>query len=70
MAQENLKLADQLQWNPKWHWDPVPWWFVDRLDRPVLKEIAITQLQLQRDILNLQAQSIDRTLEILNKARK
>ncbi len=70
MAQEDFKLSESLQWNPQWHWDPVPWWFVDRLDRGVLKEIAIIHLELQRDMLNLQGQSVERTLKVISEARK
>ena len=70
MAQEDIRISESLQWNPKWHWDPVPWWFVERLDRAVLKNIAVIQLELQRDMLNLQAASIEQTLKIISKARK
>ena len=69
MAHDDLDISKSLQWNPKWHWDPVPWWFVERLDRAVLKEIAIVHLELQRDMLNLQTQSIKRTLEVISKYR-
>lgn len=70
MAQEDLRISESLQWNPKWHWDPVPWWFVERLDRAVLKQIAIIHLELQREMLNLQSQSVQRTLDVISKARK
>lgn len=70
MAQEDLRISESLQWNPKWHWDPVPWWFVERLDRAVLKQIAIIHLELQREMLDLQSQSVQRTLDVISKARK
>jgi hypothetical protein len=70
MAQDEFRLSESLQWNPKWHWDPVPWWFVERLDRSVLKEIAVIHLELQQEMLNLQAQSIKQTLEVISRARK
>lgn len=70
MAQEDHRISESLQWNPKWHWDPVPWWFVERLDRAVLKQIAIIHLELQREMLDLQSQSVQRTLDVISKARK
>jgi len=70
MAREDLDISERLQWNPKWHWDPVPWWFVEHLDRAVLKDIAVNQLELQRDILQLQVKSISQTIDLMSKARK
>lgn len=70
MAQEDLVFPEALQWNPKWHWDPVPWWFIDRLDRPVLKNIAQIQLELQRDILARQVEAIEQVINVIGKARK
>jgi len=70
MAQDDLVLSESLMWNPKWHWDPVPWWFIDRLDRPVLKNIALIQLELQRDILARQVKAIEQTMAAIGKARK
>jgi hypothetical protein len=70
MAQDDLTLTETLQWNPKWHWDPVPWWFIDRLDRPVLKNIAVIQLELQRDILARQVEAIEQVMNTIGKARK
>jgi len=62
-------LPEILQFNPRWWWDPVPWWLIKELDRTVLTELATEQLRLQKEVLGAQIKSIDASLAILAKQR-
>lgn len=69
-------LADLLKFDPSWWYDPVPWWFVDQLDRGVLKQLAQSQLELQktvlesqRAILDAQIKGLNRSMEIISKIK-
>jgi hypothetical protein len=64
------RFSELLHFNPKIWWDPVPWWFVHHLDRTVLKELAVIQIELQREVLAIQSKSLERTLAVIAKAGK
>jgi hypothetical protein len=65
-APENI--PEVLQFNPRIWWDPVPWWFINQLDRNALTQIATVQLELQKQMLQAQLKSIDATLGIIGRS--
>ncbi|MCW3473412.1 hypothetical protein [Limobrevibacterium gyesilva] len=62
-------LPEVLQFNPRWWWDPVPWWIIQELDKNVLTQLATIHLQLQKDILAAQTKSIDASMKVLSQQR-
>ncbi len=71
MAKPNVTegIPDLLQFHPKIWWDPVPWWFINELDKSVLTQVATIQLELQREVLQAQMKSIEKTLGAISKSR-
>jgi hypothetical protein len=67
--QTGERFSELLHFNPKFWWDPVPWWFVNQLDKSVLKELAVIQIELQREALAIQSKSLERTLAVIAKAK-
>jgi hypothetical protein len=63
----NLPEALQLPYRIPIYWDPVPPWVLQVLDKGILQELAIVQIETQRAALELQMKSIDRTLKILQR---
>ena len=62
-------LHDSLIFRHRWWWDPVPDWLVRHLDVAVIREVAITQIQVQRTVLEAQLKATDQVLDILAKRR-
>ena len=62
------RFSELLHFNPKIWWDPVPWWFVNQLDKNILREVAVIQIELQREVLAIQSKGLERTLAVLAKA--
>jgi hypothetical protein len=54
----------------RWWWDPVPDWLITRLDDRVIREVAITQIQLQRTVLEAQLKAADQVLGILSSGER
>lgn len=52
-------LQQALQFRPRWHVDPVPWWIFDRLDERVVIDLARVQLQYQHDVLSAELKAIE-----------
>ena len=48
---------------------PVPWWFINQLDKSVLTQIATVQLETQREMLQVQMKSVEKSLAVISKAR-
>ena len=59
------QLPDLLRFHPKWWFDPVPWWFASHLDKAVLGQLAVVQLELQKQILGLQSKAIEQSIAIV-----
>jgi hypothetical protein len=64
------RFSELLHFNPKWWVDPVPWWFVNQLDKNVLRDLAVIQLEVQREVLAIQSKALERTLAVIAKAGK
>jgi hypothetical protein len=65
-----VEIPTALQFNPRIWWDPVPWWFINELDKSVLTQLATVQLQMQKDVLAAQVKSIDASLKIIGQAQR
>lgn len=69
VAIDTVPLPELLHWHPKRWWDPVPWWFAKDLDRAVLKKIAVSQMEIQREMLAIQIKATERALDILEAGK-
>jgi len=49
------------------YWDPVPPWILHVLKDEVLKELAVSQLEFQKGLLDLQGKALERSLAILKR---
>lgn len=49
------------------YWDPVPPWILNVLDKDILRELAVIQIEAQRAALDIQMKSIEKTLGILRR---
>ena len=67
--QPTTPISELFQFRPRWWWDPVPDWIINRLDERVLVDIARVQLETQVQMLRLQAEATERVLETLGKVR-
>lgn len=62
-------LAEPLVFRHRWWWDPVPDWIISALDKGVLRELAVVQIQTQRAMLEAQIKATDQVIGILSKGR-
>ena len=69
MAKLPEGLAEQFQFHPRPWWDPVPWWWLREVDKGVLNQLAIVQLEQQKVILEAQMTALDQSLEIVKRAK-
>lgn len=58
-----------LHFRPKWWWDPVPDWLLTHLDKTLVRELAIAQIEFQKTVLDAQLKAVDRTLGVLSKMK-
>jgi hypothetical protein len=66
----DTRLSEHLAFEPWWrHGDPVPPWIRDLLDKTALQELAVSQIQLQKSILEAQVKSLDQQIAILSRKR-
>ncbi len=64
------RLSEQLAFDPWWrHGDPIPPWIRDLLDKVTLQELAVSQIQLQKTILEAQVKSLDQQIAIISRKR-
>lgn len=68
MAAE-FELHELLRLHPKLWWDPVPWWYLEHIDKGILRDIAVVQIETQRAVLDAQMKGLDRTLSALRGGR-
>jgi hypothetical protein len=62
-------IQDVLRFHPRWWWDPVPDWFLEHIDKGALRDLAVTQIQLQKVVLDAQLKAVDKALSILGKVK-
>jgi hypothetical protein len=65
-----FQLTEDFQFKPKWWWDPVPPWLLERLDISDLARVAATQLEIHRTMLEGQVKAAEQSLEIVRKLTK
>ena len=68
MERRNQAVMDVLKYRPDHLCDPPPW-FIRELDFRVLRELAINEVQMQKDILTAQIEASNKTLEILENIK-
>ena len=68
-AEATQPLAEQLVFRHRWWWDPVPDWIISGLDKGILRELAVVQLQTQRVMLEAQLKATDQVIGIISKTR-
>jgi hypothetical protein len=64
--QSPADLHDQLQWKPHIIYDPVPWWWLQHLDKAELSKYAQISLQHQKDVLAAQTKALDATIKAMS----
>lgn len=64
---ENLQ--EVLKFRPRWHFDPVPWWFFERLDEKVVLELAKVHVQFQVDALQAELKAVQAAQKALGGIR-
>jgi hypothetical protein len=68
MAQD-ISLAQELEFRPRWHWDPVPPFLREHLDFDVIRELTTIQLQKQLRILEIEQIAIKDTLNAVQNLK-
>lgn len=53
------QLNDLLHFRPHWPVDPVPWWFLQHLDKEAITKLAQISLQHQKGVLAAQSKALD-----------
>jgi len=59
------QLSEQLQWNPHIIYDPVPWWWLQHLDKSELNKFAQISLQRQKEVLAAQTKALDAAMKAM-----
>jgi hypothetical protein len=64
-----LSLPDVLKWKVPINWDPVPWWFFDRVTLPkeALSQLAVMQLEHEKAILQQNIKAMDQSIEVIKQ---
>jgi hypothetical protein len=62
-------LPEIFRWRVPINWDPVPWWFFERVTLPkeALSQLALVQLESQRAILQQNIKAIEQSMEVVRK---
>jgi hypothetical protein len=61
-------LPESLLWRKEWVYDPIPEWWMQRLDKNVVKEIVALQIQTRIRMLTLQQEALKAQADALKKA--
>jgi hypothetical protein len=56
-------LNDILHFNPHIIADPVPWWWLQHLDRDQLNKLAQISMQRQKEVLAAQTKALDAAIK-------
>ena len=69
MSDFEVQLPEALSWRrpPIW-WDPVPPWL--RLEDDVLRRIVLVELDLQRQVLQLQMDALSKKIDLVTQGIK
>ena len=70
MADNAFELHDLMRFNPEHFTDPVPpWWVFGILDKVVIRDLAVVNLERTRALQEINMRAIEGTLAILKKAK-
>lgn len=64
-----LQINELLRFNPDWVKDPVPPWFIEILDKAILRDLAVISLEHSRAVQELNIKAIDGAISTLRKAK-
>jgi hypothetical protein len=67
MSVPEVNLPDIFRWHRPPIWDPVPDWLIERLDKRVLTQLYIKDLELQQTLLGAQLATLQAKTEILTR---
>jgi hypothetical protein len=59
------ELNDQLHWNPHNIYDPVPWWWLQHLDKAELGKFAQISMQRHKEVLTAQTKALDAAIKAM-----
>lgn len=65
----DLTVPEAFKWRIPINWDPVPWWFFERVKLPTegLAQLAVIHLESQRAMLQQQMKTIEQSIEVVSK---
>lgn len=58
-------LNDLLHFNPNIVADPVPWWWIQHLDKSALSKLAQISMQRHKEVLTAQTKALDAAIKTL-----
>lgn len=58
-------LNEILQFHPHIIADPVPWWWIQHLDKDALAKLAKISMQRQQEVLAAQAKALDAAMKTM-----
>ena len=67
---KTFQLAEELHFKPKWWWDPVPPWIIERIELTDLARLAVTQLEIEKARLEGQIRVTEQAIDIVRKLAK
>lgn len=62
---DTAQLSNELRFNPNIVADPVPWWWMQHLDKNALGKLAQISMQRQKEVLAAQTKALDAALKAL-----
>lgn len=69
-AQPSLKLPEALAFHWRWPVDPLPPWIMERLDDRAIKQLAVIEVELNKDMLNAAMRATEQVLEVLGPMKR
>ena len=60
-----IDLSEVLQFNPNIIADPVPWWWLQQLDKAALNKLAQISMVRQKEMLAAQTKALDAAIRAL-----
>jgi hypothetical protein len=61
----STELNELLHFNPHIIADPVPWWWLQHLDKAALSKLAQISMQRQKEVLDAQAKALDAAMKAM-----
>lgn len=58
-------LNELLHFNPHIIADPVPWWWLQHLDKAQLSKLAAISMQRQKEVLDAQTKALDAAIKAM-----